>query len=86
EYDRRAIRERISVIRRKLRSEEASRAVRGSRLREGGPPRVALVGYTNAGKTTILNRLSGAGKSTRDRLFETLETTTRLVEGSSTDG
>ncbi|WP_143526979.1 GTPase HflX [Rubrobacter xylanophilus] len=81
EYDRRDIRERISVIRRKLRTEEASRAVRGARLRSGGPPKVALVGYTNAGKTTILNRLSGAGKSTRDWLFETLETTTRLVEG-----
>ncbi|QYJ14664.1 GTPase HflX [Rubrobacter xylanophilus DSM 9941] len=80
EYDRRAIRERISVIRRKLRDEEAARKVRGSRLRRSGPPSVALVGYTNAGKTTILNRLSGAGKSTRDWLFETLETTTRLVE------
>jgi len=86
EYDRRAIRDRISVIRRKLRAEEASREVRASRLRESGPPKVALVGYTNAGKTTILNALSDAGKSTRDWLFETLETTTRLVEGSSSDG
>jgi GTP-binding protein HflX len=60
--------------------------VRGARLREGGPPTVALVGYTNAGKTTILNRLSGADRSTRDRLFETLETTTRIVEGAGVDG
>jgi GTP-binding protein HflX len=44
------------------------------------------VGYTNAGKTTILNALSGSARSTKDRLFETLETTTRLVEGMRTDG
>src|ERR687889_626752 len=72
EYDRRAIRRRMETIKR--------------RLKKGGPPTVALVGYTNAGKTTILNALSGAGRSTRDRLFETLETTTRLVEGGSVDG
>jgi len=56
--------------------------VRGARLRKEGPPRVALVGYTNAGKTTILNALSGENRSTADRLFETLETTTRLVRGA----
>jgi GTPase len=86
EYDRRVIRERIATINRKLQEEKEGRAVRGARLREGGPPTVALVGYTNAGKTTILNALSGAKRSTRDRLFETLETTTRLVEGSKKDG
>src|ERR671913_272860 len=86
EYDRRAIRERIATINRKLEEEKAGRAVRGARLKEEGPPTVALVGYTNAGKTTILNALSGAGRSTKDRLFETLATTTRLVEGASTDG
>ena len=86
EYDRRVIRERIATINRKLKEEKAGRAVRGARLKEGGPPTVALVGYTNAGKTTILNALSGASRSTRDRLFETLETTTRLVEGSAADG
>jgi len=83
EYDRRVIRERIQTINRKLAEEEAGRAVRGARLKEGGPPTVALVGYTNAGKSTILNALSGAERSTRDRLFETLETTTRLVEGGA---
>jgi GTP-binding protein HflX len=82
EYDRRVIRERIATINRKLEEEKAGRAVRGARLREEGPPTVALVGYTNAGKTTILNALSGARRSTEDRLFETLATTTRLVEGS----
>jgi GTPase len=86
EYDRRVIRERIATINRKLQEEKEGRAVRGARLREGGPPTVAMVGYTNAGKTTILNALSGAKRSTRDRLFETLETTTRLVEGSKKDG
>ena len=86
EYDRRVIRERIATINRKLKEEKAGRAVRGARLKEEGPPTVALVGYTNAGKTTILNALSGARRSTKDRLFETLETTTRLVRGSGTDG
>ena len=86
EYDRRAIRRRMETINRKLGEERAARAVRGARLKEGGPPTVALVGYTNAGKTTILNALSGAGRSTKDRLFETLETTTRLVEGTSKGG
>src|SRR5688500_10182313 len=86
EYDRRVIRERMATINRKLREEKEGRAVRGARLREGGPPSVALVGYTNAGKTTILNALSGARRSTKDRLFETLETTTRLVEGSRKNG
>ena len=86
EYDRRVIRERMATINRKLKEEKAGRAVRGAKLREAGPPTVALVGYTNAGKTTILNALSGAGRSTKDRLFETLETTTRLVKGSGTDG
>jgi GTPase len=86
EYDRRVIRDRITTINRKLKDEESGRAVRGTRLRESGTPTVALVGYTNAGKTTILNALSGASRSTRDWLFETLETTARLVEGSSANG
>src|SRR5918997_548289 len=84
EYDRRVIRERIETINRKLGREETAREVRGARLRGGTTPTVALVGYTNAGKTTILNALSGAGRSTKDRLFETLETTTRLVGGAAT--
>jgi GTPase len=84
EYDRRAIRRRMETISLRLQEEEAARSVRGARMKKGGPPTVALVGYTNAGKTTILNALSGASRSTKDRLFETLETTTRLVEGGST--
>lgn len=81
EYDRRAIRKRMGTIARKLDEERTSRSVRTRRLREGPTPSVALVGYTNAGKTTILNALTGASRSTRDWLFETLETTTRLAEG-----
>ena len=86
EYDRRVIRDRITTINRKLKDEKSGRVVRGTRLRESGTPTVALVGYTNAGKTTILNALSGANRSTKDRLFETLETTTRLVEGTGANG
>jgi len=86
EYDRRVIRDRIATINRKLKDEKAGRAVRSTRLRRAGTPTVALVGYTNAGKTTILNAISGAKRSTKDRLFETLETTTRLVDGSGTNG
>jgi GTP-binding protein HflX len=86
EYDRRMIRERIQAVRKKLENEKSSRSVRSARLRESGPPIVTLVGYTNAGKTTILNALSGTRRSVRDRLFETLETTTRIVEGGQHNG
>ena len=82
EYDRRVIRRRMERIRERLAEEKAAREVRGTRLKKEGPPSVALVGYTNAGKTTILNALSGESRSTADRLFETLETTTRLVAGT----
>jgi GTP-binding protein HflX len=83
EYDRRVIRQRMEKIRKRLEEEKASRKVRGARLKKEGPPHVTLVGYTNAGKTTILNALSGESRSTADRLFETLETTTRLVADAS---
>lgn len=86
EYDRRAIRRRMDVIHRKLEQEKNARAVRGARLLEEGPPTVALVGYTNAGKTTILNSLSGEARSTANRLFETLETTARTVPGKFNGG
>jgi GTPase len=85
EYDRRVIRERMERIGKRLEEERAGREVRSTRLRKEGPPSVALVGYTNAGKTTILNALSGERRSTADRLFETLETTTRLVRGTPSE-
>lgn len=80
EYDRRAIRNRIKFINSKLVQEKKSRSTRRSKLNESSDFTVALVGYTNAGKTTILNAISGAGRTTADRLFETLETTTRRVK------
>ncbi|HEX2098818.1 MAG TPA: GTPase HflX [Rubrobacteraceae bacterium] len=83
EYDRRVIRHRMEKIRERLEEEKDARKVQGARLKKEGPPSVALVGYTNAGKTTILNALSGEARSTADRLFETLETTTRLVAGAA---
>ena len=83
EYDRRVIRARMERIRKRLEEEKAARKVRGARQKKEGPPSVALAGYTNAGKTTILNALSGEHRSTADRLFETLETTTRLVPGGT---
>jgi GTP-binding protein HflX len=86
EYDRRVIRDRMKRIIKRLEEEKAAREVRGSRLRQEGPPSVALAGYTNAGKTTILNALSGERRSTADRLFETLETATRLVRGTPSEG
>ena len=85
EYDRRAIRRRIEYINSKLKEEESARKTRGAKLLKDGPPSVALVGYTNAGKTTILNSLSGSRRSTADRLFETLETTSRLVTSRGGD-
>ena len=75
----------MDTINRKL-EEERRQGRAGCAAQGRGASTVALVGYTNAGKTTILNALSGAGRSTRDRLFETLETTTRLVEGTSERG
>src|SRR5918992_4762094 len=85
EYDRRVIRERMERIGKRLKEEKAAREVRGARLKKEGPPSIALVGYTNAGKTTILNALSGERRSTADRLFETLETATRLVRGTPSE-
>ena len=84
ETDRRHIRERISLLRAELKE---VRRVRGTqrRLREKNSiPVVALVGYTNAGKSTILNTLTGAGIPANNRLFDTLDTTTRRMAVSET--
>jgi GTP-binding protein HflX len=77
ETDRRVIRSKISHLRAKLRHIAKERAVQ----RKGRAlfPRVALVGYTNVGKSTLLNRLAGAGVLVEDRLFATLDSTVRLV-------
>jgi len=78
EVDRRVIRQKIGYLKQKLATIEARRETqRKSRSEQFN---VALVGYTNAGKSTILNRLAGAGLAAADRLFETLDATTRRVE------
>jgi GTP-binding protein HflX len=77
ETDRRLARRRIGLLRRRLRELERRRAVQRQERRESETPVVALAGYTNAGKSTLLNALTEAEVSVNDRLFETLDPTTR---------
>jgi GTP-binding protein HflX len=77
ETDRRLANRRIALLRRRLRTLAAQRATRRKERRESATPTVALAGYTNVGKSTLLNALTGAGASVDDRLFETLDPTTR---------
>jgi GTPase len=80
ETDRRLARRRVSLLRRKLGELERRRGVQRQERRESATPVVALAGYTNAGKSTLLNALTGADASVNDRLFETLDPTTRAFE------
>jgi GTP-binding protein HflX len=77
ETDRRLARRRISLLKRRLRELEQRRATQRKSRRRGETPVVALAGYTNAGKSTLLNALTDANVSVNDRLFETLDPTTR---------
>ena len=80
EVDRRLIRNRIATLREELKRLERRRNVQSKARWESGIYRVALVGYTNAGKSTLLNRLTGADVYVRDELFATLDPTTRSLD------
>jgi GTP-binding protein HflX len=79
ETDRRLARDRISALRRRLEHVQSSRAVMRAERERAHVPLVALAGYTNAGKSTLLNRMTGAEVGVRDRLFHTLDPTTRSL-------
>ncbi len=85
ETDRRLARNRIAALRRRLQRLERNRGVMRARRESSALPRVALAGYTNAGKSTLLNALTGAEVSVADRLFQTLDPTTRSLELSGRD-
>jgi GTP-binding protein HflX len=80
ETDRRLARNRISALRRRLRETKATRATMRRERERAGLPTVALAGYTNAGKSTLLNAMTGAHVGVRERLFHTLDPTTRAFE------
>ena len=77
EMDRRLIRERITFVRKELAQVQKNREVTRKKRQENPIPVVAIVGYTNAGKSTLLNHLTGAGVLSEDKLFATLDPTTR---------
>jgi GTP-binding protein HflX len=77
EVDRRVIRGRIQVLRRRIERMAQTRRVQRERRLRADIPLIALAGYTNAGKSTLINALTDSDVSVRDRLFETLDPTTR---------
>ncbi|OMC41047.1 GTPase HflX [Mycobacterium sp. IS-1264] len=80
ETDRRRIRERMSKLRREIKAMKQARDTQRSRRLGSDIPSIAIVGYTNAGKSSLLNALTGAGVLVEDALFATLEPTTRRAE------
>lgn len=80
ETDRRHLKEKVVALEKKLAEMEHNRLIMRSQRDKSGIPKVALVGYTNAGKSTLLNRLTNAGVLSEDKLFATLDPTTRKFE------
>lgn len=80
ETDRRRIRDQMTVLRKQLKEMERVRRTQRSGRRRSGTPAVAIAGYTNAGKSSLLNRLTGAGVLVEDELFATLDPTVRRLE------
>jgi GTP-binding protein HflX len=80
ELDRRRINTRIAKLRRDIKGMKTSRDTRRHSRRAGGVPSVAIAGYTNAGKSSLLNRLTGAGVLVQNQLFATLDPTVRRAE------
>src|SRR3954454_891943 len=79
ETDRRLARDRIAALKRRLQHVRGSRTTQRAERERAHLPQVTLAGYTNAGKSTLLNALTGAEVGVRDRLFHTLDPTTRLA-------
>ncbi len=80
EQDRRHIKRRIDALEEQLAEMESNRATMRAARDRSGIPKVAIVGYTNAGKSTLLNYLTDAGVLSEDKLFATLDPTTRRLE------
>ena len=80
ETDRRAIRERVSQLRTEIEKVESSRDTLRKHRMSDGIPVIAIVGYTNAGKSTFLNKITDAGILAEDKLFATLDPTTRSLK------
>jgi GTP-binding protein HflX len=80
ETDRRLARDRIATLRRRLERLESNRGLMRATREQASLPTIALAGYTNAGKSTLLNALTGAGVGVGERLFHTLDPTTRAFE------